>query len=1152
MGTPSPLRAFNVALLSFAIVHLAACLPSRLLAPELPHTEGCGDTARCASTPSHDEPACRSDEDCGADRVCVLGTCEMLAIPLPPTISSSGVADLARSSVSVDRSEVPADGVEVVTIRVSLRDEQDAPAAATAVSVSLPGDGHAIDGLPQSQATRHTDSSGDAVFTVSAKRAGAKVLSVSWPSAAGVVALPSAPELVFVQAQADAVKSTLSLSRKSNLLADGREEAIATLKIVSPSGGVPYGSAVTFQVAGDGVIVDPETVAIDDEGNAEVSIRSRVSGAKEVTARVNDLVSLPPVTLSFTPSAFVIGSTTMWLDRTPAVATANLGDALELTVVVPTVTGGASRETAIAIAVSGDRNTVDDVTTLEEPTSRRVVIRSSKAEKKTITVTVNGVQPPTAPPLQIEFAPGPADAATSRFDLESLRTTAGKEINFKLQSRDKFDNVRPADAVLLDAPGLVVTPALSATADAAGELRGTLKSDARADFRVSASFGGLVLERSVRFQRAWESIDPMSDPYTRSSDPWQLIFDPGDVDHVIAWKRDRQTIYESFDAGVSFSALPAVAKPVRSVALTESTPRRLYALTYTTLYQRDGDGAWQQGPSMPLASNESPNQVAAGGPNADTVFVITSYCASGTCSYGTAYLYQSRILRYQASTGWTSHPTSSIWRPDSPSGWTRSEYFSQPIVDAHDSSILYVNPYVSASTLDWSTNQSFDGGLYALTAAGALERMYYDGQHIGRYVADRTASYSVILYRSPSYQRIRKNGSLYQVEALAVPNGSYQFISGLAGALLTTIVASDNPAKLEMQSHFTSGAPQIVRSFDPRLFGFTTGYTSPVSLSAASGDKVIAGSISFNGEQTPRYLATTGVASAHFVSLPGLAIVGRGNHNLSYYDGQRWQRTPQTNTATSLAAGFDNHSFFEIAGNTLYERDALSNSATAVPNDSDGAPITKPLALSNQTFPLDLRYLYAESGYYARQKSGGWTKLASPAPSGERDLFAVDPETGDIYAANGSGSVLRYTAGAWTTVPVTGMYGSVDSYFVDPRAPGTIYLLASGRLYRKSAGATTFTLFAEAYKLVGSTILDVAFDLADKAQVTVYGTSSGAYDVKRAVYDGVTAPSAASACGKVEEGFEALRVDPFQPRHLVARNRSNYDPTLLESFARCE
>jgi hypothetical protein len=564
---------------------------------------------------------------------CIVGgkselsvTCDNPPCQIPGFTGATGstgqgvLPAIAESAViTLDRMSAEADGVAAITASVTLTDAHGGVPATATVTLNVSGEA-----APR---TAMTDATGTARFALVSTAV--TQLSLAFLLDAVGIGMRT---VAFTAPIADATRSTVVFSRTSNVLADTLDFTEASVVLRSASGGVPFGAMVTMTSAEGGTLSD--TKAIDEHGEAKLQLRARTSGAKTVSVHAGGVVLSDQPVVTFTKASVLLAGLTAMLDKTTA--TADTVDGVTLTITVPTVTGVPSHDLAIVVSSTGTGNVIDDVTAPDDTASARLRVRSSKAEAKTLSFTIDGVSGPTGLPLGATFVPGPPSALTSTFTIARSSISPALMTDGTVSCLDAQGNVRAGDTAYVtttcgapcDPNTLAVYQYGAAYVDgfppmqptnANGKARFTIMSlisvppdsDPFATYTLSVTCAGVGIgQGTVALRSAWvkrAQTKSVGNPIVNRANPSQIL---------------TSGFYVSNDGGATYTydatGMTAGACNMGYFSLGGSS--RVWTVCDTDLWYRDFGGSWVRPTSSTFGSSLTSITPDAGDPN--RVFVM--------------------------------------------------------------------------------------------------------------------------------------------------------------------------------------------------------------------------------------------------------------------------------------------------------------------------------------------------------------------------------------------------------------------------------------------------------------------------------------------------------------------------------------------------
>ena len=354
--------------------------------------------------------ACTSDSDCGSGKICPMtGFCATGAAPDP-----------TASTVTLSKTMVTADGTDLVTIKVVLKDAAGNALSSRGVVLSATGTNNTLH-----QPVGGTDSVGTVTATLLSSHAEAKTISVradvlpASTSAAAGVALGTQPIASFVgdASNLDQGKSSATLSMPTSLIANGTAAVSAVFSLRDAHNNPVPGVHVTVAVSGS-----RNTITLSDtagntgtDGTLTATITSTMAEAKTVTFTAGSVTISNPAT--FTPGPPDANNSSL-VANVPTPLTADGAMTASLTLVVKDANQNPLAGTTAYFTSTGNANNFAPEATQADPVTTTsagsvvVTMASTVAEVKTVTATTSSGFMLTA---AITFTAGAPDNSQSQF-----------------------------------------------------------------------------------------------------------------------------------------------------------------------------------------------------------------------------------------------------------------------------------------------------------------------------------------------------------------------------------------------------------------------------------------------------------------------------------------------------------------------------------------------------------------------------------------------------------------------------------------------------------------------------------------------------------------------------------------------------------------
>ncbi len=275
-------------------------------------------------------------------------------------VDEADISALLSSVTAAPESGVVADGVEVSTITVVVRDIHSNPISGAVVELSATGSGNILVQPPDP-----TDATGTAIGTLASTVAESKTVTATVNPGPSEVVLVEQPVVEFVPL-VSASESDVSATPSFGALADGND-LVDLVAVVRNGSGTPVaGRTVVFEATGLANTITQPTAVTDANGVAAGTLQSSVAETKTITATVDP--GPGEVVLDERPiTTFVWGSANRRYVRlsgsdtndgtSPASAWRTIGKAASSVTAGQTVyVGGGSYLESVALTIDGTVN----------------------------------------------------------------------------------------------------------------------------------------------------------------------------------------------------------------------------------------------------------------------------------------------------------------------------------------------------------------------------------------------------------------------------------------------------------------------------------------------------------------------------------------------------------------------------------------------------------------------------------------------------------------------------------------------------------------------------------------------------------------------------------------------------------------------------
>jgi len=401
--------------------------------------------------------------------------------------SLTDVSGVLSEVVATPALGVVANGLELASITVTVRDAQGSPVAGQTVQLAASGTDNTL-----VQPAAVTDAFGIATGTLASTHAETKTIVVTVNPGLNAIVLADTPTVAFVgdPSAISAALSTVGASPSANVVANGTAASTITVAVRDVHGNAVAGQAVQLAATGAGnTLVQPLAVT-NALGIAVGTLASTQAEAKTVSAIVNP--GAGQVALASTPAVEFVGdpsTISAALSSASAVPIANVvADGVEqavITIVVRDAHGNPVAGQTVQLAASGTGNTLEQPAAVTDSLGLATgALASIHAGTKTLTITIN----PGAGQVVLAAAPtvgfvGDPSSISAALSSASATPSSGLVADGVASSaiavtvRDANGNPVAGQTVQLAASGtdnVLVQPA--AVTDALGVATGTLAS----------------------------------------------------------------------------------------------------------------------------------------------------------------------------------------------------------------------------------------------------------------------------------------------------------------------------------------------------------------------------------------------------------------------------------------------------------------------------------------------------------------------------------------------------------------------------------------------------------------------------------------------------------------------------------------------------
>jgi hypothetical protein len=412
-------------------------------------------------------------------------------VTVTPALVSASQSTVTASPATITAST----GSSASTISVTARDAMDNPVPGVTVALSVTGSGNAV---TPSAAT--TDASGGFTATLSSAKAEPKAISATIDGAAvtqtASVMVEAAPasQLAFTGQPTNATAGAKIPPPVEITVQDGFGNTVPgathgiTVAITSGTGtsGATLGGTTTKPASG-GVASFPD-LSVDKAGTG-YTLTAGAAGLSDATSATFDI------------SAGEVSASQSAVSGSPSTIMASTGSsASTVSVTAEDALGNPISGASVALSVTGSSTTVTPSSgTTNASGVFTATLTSTKAESKTVSVTINGL--PLTQTATVTVTPAVVSASQSTVSASPTTITAStgsSTSTVAVTAKDAFGNLVDAAGITLAVTGSqnALTPS-AGTTDARGGFTATLSSTKAESKTVSATIDGVAITQSA-------------------------------------------------------------------------------------------------------------------------------------------------------------------------------------------------------------------------------------------------------------------------------------------------------------------------------------------------------------------------------------------------------------------------------------------------------------------------------------------------------------------------------------------------------------------------------------------------------------------------------------------------------------------------------
>ncbi|MGI5863912.1 MAG: Ig-like domain-containing protein [Myxococcales bacterium] len=421
-----------------------------------------------------------------AEAKTITATVGSLVLAEKPVVTFvPGPVSASESLVAVNPADgLVANGSATSTITVTARDAflNLIPNKTVVLSVAGAGDA-AKNTLVQPAAP--TSAAGIATGTLKSTWAEVKTVTATVDG----VELDDHPTITFIPGPVSAATSTVVANPATNVVADGNALSTITITVLDAHSNPISGAAVTLtKSSADPTLSTP--AATNSSGVTTATIKSTKAETVTITAKVGS-TTLPSATVTFVPDVPDATKSTVSVSPATGVVANNIATAT-ITATIRDANSNLISGATVAFASSNANDTLTPTSaTSGENGVATATIASTKAEQKTLTVTVNGTLVIDVRPT-VTFVPGPPSASISTATAlaDPVVADGNATSTITVTVLDEYANPISGKKVTLSATGSGNTIGQPANTGANGVTTGTIKSTVAETKTITATVDG--------------------------------------------------------------------------------------------------------------------------------------------------------------------------------------------------------------------------------------------------------------------------------------------------------------------------------------------------------------------------------------------------------------------------------------------------------------------------------------------------------------------------------------------------------------------------------------------------------------------------------------------------------------------------------------
>ena len=348
--------------------------------------------------------------------------------PTVAFVASTNASPTNSIAVASPTTGLTADGSATSTITVTAMDANNNPIPGATVSASSTGTGNSL------SSPANTDSSGQTTFTIASTVAELKTITV----VVNGTTITNHPTVQFVPGAVSAANST-AVASPTTVSSDNVSTSVITVTAKDANNNLISNAVVTASSTGSGnTLSTPANTG--GNGQTTFTIASSVAEVKTITVTIDGtpITQQPVVTFQVAVSPSL---SSVVASPTNGIAADNVTTST-ITITAIDQTSNPIPGATVVVTSSGTGNTISNPALTDGSGVTTATIRTTKAETKTISATVNGT--PITQQAFVTFNPGAVSSTNSTISPATATKVADGSSTqvLTVQARDAFNNNR--------------------------------------------------------------------------------------------------------------------------------------------------------------------------------------------------------------------------------------------------------------------------------------------------------------------------------------------------------------------------------------------------------------------------------------------------------------------------------------------------------------------------------------------------------------------------------------------------------------------------------------------------------------------------------------------------------------------------------------